>query len=562
MSNRYEITSLIETDYLGDVFLAQDITLQRKVIYRKFNTNPDQTIPEGFRDYSGKLCALQHPNLLTIYDIGNDENGYYMVNQYLEAELLTERLQEGPLSITGVYNMASDLLDALHAIHEMGLYHGALSFESVKRLPRPRGGHRYLIVDLGLQELASMISGQGVAKADTALLSPELLTGDVVSDLHSDLFALGQLCYHALAGVHPMLEKSADECVQAYRDGGMPDLSGYVPDVQPDFDNWVMKMVSSDPNERPASAEEAMATLHAIQLDVAAPNIPGVTQAVAEVAPHVPPHASQPILVSADPSEATGTTTPLGTATYENPPKNTKMMVIAGLLALLVVIIIGVLVTRSGDGSGESDAASISGDGPIFLQKPTLLKALKDEGEPVTVDLDTKGCLDWTIIKGAPSSSERINKEEGAYITSISSHGGFKEFTAELSPVSYGGNGLTLTPRGGMTNVEKGMAEFGHGWDIMLRIPKKHTGAMTVTLYMLQDQCDFDIEVKAHDTDELVKLKVLYSDVNSTPGIVKIPLHIKKPTPGGFYTIQILASSEEATQEFGMGLGAVHVQGN
>jgi len=562
MSNRYEITSLIETDHLGDVFLAQDITLQRKVIYRKFNTNPDQALPEGFRDYSGKLCALQHPNLLTIYDIGHDDNEFYMVNQYLEAELLTERLQKGSLDITGVYNMASDLLDALHAIHEMGLYHGALSFDSVKRLPRPRGGHRYLVVDLGLQELASMISGQGVAKADTALLSPELLAGDADSDLHSDLFALGQLCYHALAGVHPMLGKSSNECVQAYRDGGMPDLREYVPDIQQDFDNWVMKMVSGDPDERPASAKEAMATLHAIQLDAAAPNIPGVTQAVAEVAPYVPPHASQPILVSSHPSQATEPTTPLGSTTYESPPKNTKMIITAGLLALLVIIIIGVLVTRSDDGTGENDVASISGNGPIFMQKPTLLKAIKDDGKPVSVNLDTKGCLDWTIVKGAPSTSERINKENGTYITSISSHGGFKEFVAPPSPVSYNGNGLNITPHGCMTNVEQGMAEFGQGWDIMLRIPKKHTGAVTVTLYMLQDQCDFNIEIKVHDTGDVVELKMPYSEVNSTTGIVKIPLHIKDPTPGGFYTIQILASSENATQEFGMGLSAVHVQGN
>ena len=553
MPNRYEITNLLEKDHIGEVYMAQDITLERKVIYRKLSVEKsnDKTASKlkslGFSSYTGKLCALQHPNLLTIYDIGHNDEGHYIVTQHMEGELIADRLRQGPLDQVGAYNMMSDLLDAMHAIHDMGICHGALHSDSVKRMPRPRGGHFYLLVDLGLEKISAMIGGGGDVQADTVLLAPELLDGKGEPDVRSDLFALGQLCYIALAGGHPMAENSVDECRQFYQDGGMPDLREFTPDVQGDFSEWVMRLVATDPEQRPATAEEAMKSLHAITMNAPMPNIPGVTQAVVEVAPHTPPNAQPNV------------SQPMGASTSQNDAQK-KRMIIGGAIALLLVIVVCAMVFRGGGSEESEDAFSLTSNEPIFLHPPKMLKTLESEGGPVSVPLDIETSLDWTIIQGVPSASERINKEEGAFITSISAYGEYKEFAMSYSPIEYSGNGQTVTPHGGMTNVEKGIAEFGQGWQIMLHIPKKHKGAIIITLYMLQDRCDFDIEVKEHDTNEVVTLSDPYTGVGATPGVVQIPIEIKNPTPGGFYTIKILASSEDVSKEFAMALSAVLVQ--
>lgn len=307
MSNRYEITSLIEKDHLGDVFLAQDVTLQRKVIFRKFRAKQkpqkkqrgkkkSQVISPDLGEYTGKLCALQHPNLLTIYDIGSNSEGYFMVTQFIEAEMLLDRLKLGPLDQFDVYNMASDLLDALHAIHSVGLVHGAMRSESIRRVAQLRGGHRYLIVDLGLDQLSAMVGGGGEKLAEVVLTAPELLAGggrsETAPDARTDLFALGQLCYAAMIGGHPFAGNSVAECAQAYQNGGMPDLAEFAPQVQRDFADWIMSLVMKSPGQRPLNTEEAMVSLHQIQLAPYQPQV--AVQPFQPAVQEVVPVACQP----------------------------------------------------------------------------------------------------------------------------------------------------------------------------------------------------------------------------------------------------------------------------
>jgi len=551
MSKRYEITSLIEQDRLGEVFMAQDITLQRKVVFRKFKCDQQHVLSDEFTQYTGKLCALQHPNLLTIFDIGRNQEGPFMVTQFVEGEKLDARLLEGPLSQTGVYNMASDLLDALHAMHVAGVIHGALRSDSVIRLPRVSGGHRYLIVDLGLDKIVSMICGQEEHGADPVLTAPELLDGTAEANEQTDLFALGQLCYIALAGGHPMAESSPEECLKIYRESGVANLGEYASETQQDFADWVMGMIAVDPEQRPKSTVEAMAQLHAIKLNAPAPNVPGVTQAVVEVAPSVAPQMSQAVTVSAE-LESNSAVSKLKAL-----PKNVK--IIAGLVAAIVVVL---LVAVMGGGSGDKKAGS-DGTGsnqPVFLTTPEMIQVMADVSDPQLVELDSAQTLDWSVIKGVPSSSEKSSKTQGGYISGIFPSGDFDEFEMAQAPLIFEGNGVKIAPRGAMTNVKKGTAEFGQGWEITLRIPKSHSGPVVVDLYMLQDECDFDVSVTLPKGKEVIQMKVSYDAVGAEPGIVKIPVVIPKPVGGGFYTIKILSASEDASAEFGMALSAVHVR--
>ena len=259
--DRYKIIHLLNKDAAGGMYLAEDTMLGRKVVYRHMDAdaggNRSSSWAEEMTTYAGKLCAFQHPNIITIYDVPIDETGFSLVTQYVEGETLAERLKEGPLREFGAYRMAHDLLEALHAAHDAGVYHGALHTGSIKRLPRATSGFRYLILDLGLNTLATMVKGEDIHIADPVLLAPELHSDNPEPDESSDLFMVGQLCYTALAGGHPFSGRPAEECAPAHLAGELPPLTDYRPDLNPDFAAWVMKMCSGNRGDRPASIDDA-----------------------------------------------------------------------------------------------------------------------------------------------------------------------------------------------------------------------------------------------------------------------------------------------------------------
>ena len=126
-----------------------------------------------------------------------------------------------------------------------------------------------------------MVRAEQIRVADPVLMAPELLE-EREPDAKADLFMLGQLCYTALVGGHPYSGKSAEECLEAYKNDNMPALDSYVQDVDPRFAAWIMKLIETDPEQRFADSAEAMVALHIIELNEPAPNVPGETNAVHE----------------------------------------------------------------------------------------------------------------------------------------------------------------------------------------------------------------------------------------------------------------------------------------
>ena len=287
MSDRYEIATQLEEDVLGTVYLADDVMLKRRVMLRKIEFDDaeeakkrDESWRKDFAKYAGMLGAAQHPNMLTIYDVSIQDDGANVVTQFIEGEPLVERLEQGPIRQVGVFRMADDLLDAMHAAHKRKVFHGALHTGSVVRVSRASGGHRYLVVDLGLNQLASMVKGKEVTVADLVLRAPELHEEGRRIDEQADLFMIGQLCYTALVGGHPFAGKSSEECLEAYQADGMPHIRDYVEDVDSVFADWIMRLVASDPEKRPKDTGEAMRELHKIELSEPEPNVPGETHAI------------------------------------------------------------------------------------------------------------------------------------------------------------------------------------------------------------------------------------------------------------------------------------------
>ncbi len=563
MTERYEIIKLLGKDPAGGMYLAEDTTLERKVVFRNIDCvgvdTEDQSWKEEFSAYSGKLCALQHPNLLTIFDIFVEGDGVSMVTQFIEGESLAERLEQGPLKQLSAYHMAGDLLEGLHAAHASGVFHGALHTGSIKRLPRASGGHRYLIVDLGLNKLATMVKGEDIHIADPVLLAPELHDQKNEPDVRADLFMLGQICYTAMAGGHPFAEKSPEDCVQAYLAGELTDLSEFAPHVQEDFADWVMLLASGDASQRPESIRDAMESLQRITI------IEPIDESVLNESGQVTVASTASVRLTAPMVEVSDVTqqAPVAVPNYVAPThkSNKNPIIIIATLCVLIGLGLWFGLTRNDGEVGQDDALSTIPDGvKVHLHDVVLVNTIAQRKEPVLVDLETDKTLDWMVATGAPASSNRKERETGHYIQSVFSKGDFNEFAMKKVPVKFKAGKEELVPMAATDSKKGHNAKLDEGWEMILRIPQKHKGSVIISLYMTQWQNDFDVAVTMPDEEV-----IMFSVPAQTPGVVKIPFEIPDPQAGGFYTIAITAASANSKESpkvnVTMGINAIHVEG-
>ena len=568
MADRYERINELSKGVLGTVYLAEDTMLQRQVMFRHIEHNGgsdqesrDDSWRKEFAQYAGKIGAMQHPNMLAIYDIAVKDNDAHVVTQFIEGETLAERLERGALGQIGVYRMAHDMLEVIHAAHEADVFHGALHTESIRRIHRASGGHRYLLVDLGLNKLTSLVQGEKVKVADPVLMAPELYDNDKEPDAKADLFMLGQLCYTALVGGHPFSDKSSEECVAAYNGQGVPALEQYVEGLDPHFSAWVMSLIDGDPEKRPVDSGEAMVKLYAIQLAESEPNVPGKTHAV--VAQYVAPASEPNILTSshplqmattasvnieAAPTAATGHVAVGGVPSVDSVVKEKKgktaiIYVVSGLVAALMIGIM--VVAFRGDEEDEKSEVGTAeaieenakkGEHLISIGKEVEVNA--DGQPPVTVDLENSKTLDWIVGTGIPIASNYREKENGDYIHSVNSVVADKELRLQSVPVRFKLRNETLLPRSGI--YKNGKAKRGAGYEIQMRIPSKKVSSITVNLYMIQKGGDIRLEVTRPRDDSREVSIIPFTG----PRSVMIPVKIDNPTPGDFYTLKANSETE------------------
>ena len=577
MTERYEITSQLGEDILGAVYLADDTMLKRRVMCRhiEYGDHPDvkdrdESWKKDFTAHTGKLGAMQHPNMMTIYDVNVDDSGAFVFSQLIEGNSLADRLESGALRQDGVYRMAADMLEALHAAHESGVYHGALHTGSIKRVNKASGGYRYLLVDLGLNQLASMVKAEKIQVADPVLMAPELHEVDKDPDAKSDLFMLGQLCYTALVGGHPFSDKSSKECLEAYQVDGMPGIDQYVEGLNPEFVEWVMRMIEVDPENRPADTAEAIVGLYAIELDEAEPNVPGQAYAVQEsvsaisAAPQLVATSQQVAITAAtDSVDNTAATNHLemtqaqainGAMESENKEKKVMIYIISGLV---VALLIGGIVAAFRSGEKNVTVATKetteTRKHSIQIEEELLVNSVVQQNKPLVIDLDSGNYLDWMIGVENPISSKHVSKESGRYIHSVDTIFGGSGYRLRQNPVRFRSSGEVLFPQAAIFKGPQGPR--GAGYEIQLRIPAEEESSITVKLYILQKGTDLNVEVTSPRGDSREVAVVPFTKQY----VVMIPIKIDNPTPGDFYTFKVTSGAGDK-KSYMMGLSGVLIE--
>jgi eukaryotic-like serine/threonine-protein kinase len=275
----YEIIEQIGEGGMGEVYLAKDTRLERKTAIKIL---PGSVAQDGermrrFVREAKSASALNHPNIITIYEIGQADNTQFIATEYIEGDTLRERLKGSPVSLKSALGMAIQVASALDAAHRTGIVHRDIKPENV--MIRPDGLVK--VLDFGIAKLtekrnetdpeaATAIKAQtsaGMIIGTAAYMSPEQARGETV-DARSDIFSFGVMLYEMLAGTPPFEGGNAIETIGSVLNKEPVPLSRQTPEVPHEIERIITKALRKDREERYQTAKDLLIDLKDVDQDL------------------------------------------------------------------------------------------------------------------------------------------------------------------------------------------------------------------------------------------------------------------------------------------------------
>ena len=272
----YEITGALGAGGMGEVYRARDPRLGREVAIKVLPTalskDPDRL--RRFEQEARAAGALNHPNILVIYDTGTHDGAPYVVSELLEGETLRERLKGGAIPPRKAVDLAIQIAHGLAAAHEKGIAHRDLKPENIF-LTRDS---RAKILDFGLAKLAEQpaLPGQmtalptipdktapGVILGTVGYMSPEQVRGEA-ADHRSDIFSFGAILYEMVCGERAFQKGASVETMTAILKEDPPDLASRNASVPPALERVVGHCLEKRREDRFQSTRDLAFALEAI----------------------------------------------------------------------------------------------------------------------------------------------------------------------------------------------------------------------------------------------------------------------------------------------------------
>jgi Tol biopolymer transport system component len=270
----YEIVSLIGAGGMGEVYRARDTALKRdvaiKVLPDSCTSDPGRS--RRFQQEAEATAALNHPNILTIYNVGRENGTFYIAAELLQGETLREKLVAGHLSLRSAIEYGVQIARGLAAAHEHGIVHRDLKPENVFIT---KDGH-LKILDFGLAKLRphnsdigdkvrtqTFATEPGVVLGTVAYMSPEQVQGKT-ADHRSDIFSFGQVLYEMLARRRAFQKPSAVETMTAILTEDPPAISQVAPHVPAALQRVVHRCLEKSPEQRFQAASDLGYALEAL----------------------------------------------------------------------------------------------------------------------------------------------------------------------------------------------------------------------------------------------------------------------------------------------------------
>ena len=257
IDGRYQVRSRIARGGMATVYLATDLRLERRVAIKVMHGHlaDDIQFKSRFVQEARSAARLAHPNVVNVFDQGQDSDMAYLVMEYLPGITLRDLLKDyGKLTPEQTVDIMEAVLGGLAAAHKAGIVHRDLKPENV--LLADDG--RIKIGDFGLARAATANTASGQALLGTiAYLSPELVTRGV-ADARSDIYALGIMMFEMLTGEQPFKGEQPMQIAYQHANDTVPLPSSLNPEVPPELDELVLWATEKDPELRPRDAQEML----------------------------------------------------------------------------------------------------------------------------------------------------------------------------------------------------------------------------------------------------------------------------------------------------------------
>src|SRR5262245_40888586 len=288
--NQYKIINRLGGGGMGEVYLAEDTRLRRKVALKllgqDITKNEDWVL--RFEQEARAASSLNHPNIITIYEVGQTEESHFISTEFIEGVTLRQYLKQNSVTTSEVLDIVLQISGALVAAHGAGIIHRDIEPENV--MLRPDGYVK--VVDFGLAKFTENPRSPGASRSDPnaitepnaneavndgvvntnpgmvmgtiSYMSPEQATGNDV-DARTDVFSLGVLLYEMLAGRLPFEGKNPNEIIGSIIHKKPRPIARFAPDIPAELERIVEKSLSKKRDDRYQSLREMQIDLRRLK---------------------------------------------------------------------------------------------------------------------------------------------------------------------------------------------------------------------------------------------------------------------------------------------------------
>lgn len=256
LGGRYKIISVLGEGGMANVYLAEDIILQRKVAVKvlRLDLQKDPQTIQRFQREALATSELSHPHIVSILDVGSDHNQHYLVMEYVDGPDLEEYIQKNsPIPFPKVINIMDQILSAMALAHRHNVIHRDLKPQNI--LMDKKGNIK--IVDFGI---AVALNQSTMTQTNTAIgsvhyMSPEQARGSMATK-QSDIYSLGIVLYELLMGKVPFTGENAVAVALKHFQEKIPSLRAQNPKIPQALENVVLKATAKDSRDRYSSILE------------------------------------------------------------------------------------------------------------------------------------------------------------------------------------------------------------------------------------------------------------------------------------------------------------------
>ncbi|MBV9039585.1 MAG: serine/threonine protein kinase [Acidimicrobiia bacterium] len=439
LGDRYRVERLVERGVLTDDYEATDLTLERRVLLKVLKEELDEepAVRQLFEEAAHGAAVLNHPNIVSTLDSGDDDGISYVVTEYVDDPTLNEVLANGPLPPRRVAEVGVDVASALAYAHDQGALFRGLSPRSV--VLDPDGEAR--LRDFGFTRVAERARSldRDARIAEAAYVAPERVRGEP-ADVRTDLYGLGLVLYEAATGRPAAMGDSPGELARQQLEVHPPRPSEVNPAVPRELESIMARMLAKNRDARLPNANAVLQELTAL-LDSGALDDAGVAVGAAPPPPPIPPpmapqyedddfyEPEEPIAAAAAAAAAaTGgaaagqghivrigandSTTVLSTPPpdyrYDDQERRQPWILWAALAGVVLIVILIILALSGGGGGGSSTVAvpnvvNQTQDDAIATLTRAGLKA-----NPVSIPNDT--VAQGVVYAEDPASGKKVKK--------------------------------------------------------------------------------------------------------------------------------------------------------